>query len=298
VQLFVEQLLNGIGFGVVYGSVALAIVMIYRVTHLLNFAQGEMALFSTYISWKFTGEMPVVVAILLSMVLSFVAGAVIERVLIRPVEEGRNPLNVVIVTLGMFLALNSLAQLVFGTDPQQMAGPWPAGRVRLFTSGSDPVEIRNSTIGLIIVLAIECVLLWFLMQKTRLGLRMRAVASNPESSRLAGINTGVILMLGWAIAAAIGALAGSLVAARQGSFDSTTMQVVLVYAFAAAALGGFESLVGAVVAGLIVGVSQTLTIQYIDALDGIDLVVPLGLILAVLLVRPNGLFGRRTVERV
>jgi branched-chain amino acid transport system permease protein len=298
VQLFVEQLLNGVGFGVVYGSVALALVMIYRTTRLLNFAQGEMALFSTYISWKLTGEMPVVVAILLSMALAFVAGAVIERVLIRPVEEGRNPLNVVIVTLGMFLALNSLAQLVFGTDPQQMAAPWPAGRVRLFTSGSSDIEIRNATIALIVVLLVECLVLWFLLQKTRIGLKMRAVASNPESSRLAGINTGVILMLGWAVAAAIGALAGSLVAARTGSFDSTTMQVVLVYAFAAAALGGFESLVGAVVAGLIVGVSQTLTIQYVDALDGIDLVVPLGLILLVLLVRPNGLFGRRTVERV
>lgn len=292
-DLFVEQTLNGIGFGVVYGSVALAIVMIFRVTHLLNFAQGEMALFSTYISWKFTGEMPVVLAVLLSMALAFVAGAVIERVLIRPVEEGRNPLNVVIVTLGMFLAINSLAQLIFGTDPQQMDAPWPAGRLNV--AGT---EVRNSTIALMVVLAVECLLLWLLMQKTRIGLKMRAVASNPESSRLTGINTGVILMLGWALAAAIGALAGSLVAARQGSFDSTTMQVVLVYAFAAAALGGFESLVGAVVAGLIVGVSQTLTIQYIDALDGIDLVVPLGLILLVLIVRPNGLFGRKTVERV
>jgi branched-chain amino acid transport system permease protein len=297
-QIFVEQLLNGVGYGVVYASVALAIVMIFRVTHLLNFAQGEMALFSTYISWKFTGEMPVVVAILLSMALAFVAGAVIERVLIRPVEEGRNPLNVVIVTLGMFLALNSLAQLFFGTDPQQMAAPWPSGRVELFSSGGSDVAVRNSTLGLIVVLLAECAVLWLIMQKTRLGLKMRAVASNPESSRLAGINTGVILMLGWAIAAAIGALAGSLVAARQGSFDSTTMQVVLVYAFAAAALGGFESLVGAVVAGLIVGVSQTLAIQYIDALDGIELVVPLALILLVLLVKPTGLFGRKTVERV
>lgn len=297
-KLFVEQLLNGIGFGVVYGSVALALVMIYKTTRLLNFAQGEMALFSTYLSWKFTGEMPVVVAVLLSMALAFVAGAVIERVLIRPVEEGRSPLNVVIVTLGMFLALNSLAQLFFGTDPQQMAAPWPEGRVRLFTSGSGDVAIRNDTIALIIVLAVECLLLWLLLQKTRIGLKMRAVAANPESSRLTGINTGAILMLGWGLAAAIGALAGTLVAARQGSFDSTTMQVVLVYAFAAAALGGFESLVGAVVAGLIVGVSQTLTIQYIDALDGIDLVVPLGLILLVLLVKPNGLFGRKTVERV
>jgi branched-chain amino acid transport system permease protein len=293
VELFIEQLLNGIGFGVVYGSVALALVMIYKTTRLLNFAQGEMALFSTYISWKLTGELPVWLAILVSMALAFVAGAVIERVLIRPVEEGRSPLNVVIVTLGMFLALNSLAQLFFGTDPQQMAAPWPTGRVNLFST-----DIRNSTIALIIVLAVECLLLWLLLQKTKIGLKMRAVASNPESSRLTGINTGVILMLGWGLAAAIGALAGSLVAARQGSFDSTTMQIVLVYAFAAAALGGFESLMGAVVAGLIVGVSQTLTIQYIDALDGIDLVVPLGLILLVLLVKPNGLFGRKTVERV
>jgi branched-chain amino acid transport system permease protein len=293
VELFIEQLLNGIGFGVVYGSVALALVMIYRTTRLLNFAQGEMALFSTYISWKLTGELPVWLAILVSMALAFVAGAVIERVLIRPVEEGRSPLNVVIVTLGMFLAINSLAQLFFGTDPQQMAAPWPSGRVNVFST-----DIRNSTIALIVVLAVECVLLWLLLQKTKIGLKMRAVASNPESSRLTGINTGVILMLGWGLAAAIGALAGSLVAARQGSFDSTTMQIVLVYAFAAAALGGFESLMGAVVAGLIVGVSQTLTIQYIDALDGIDLVVPLGLILIVLLVKPNGLFGRKTVERV
>jgi branched-chain amino acid transport system permease protein len=297
-QLFVEQLLNGIGFGVVYGSVALALVMIFRVTGILNFAQGEMALFSTYISWKLTGEMPVAVAFLLSVGLAFVAGAVIERVLIRPVEEARNPLNVVIVTLGMFLALNSLAQLFFGTDPQNMAAPWPDGRVRLFGWGGTDVDVRNSTLALIAVLAAECAVLWLLLQKTRLGLRLRAVASNPESSRLMGINTGLMLMLGWALAAAIGALAGSLVAARQESFDSSTMQIVLVYAFAAAALGGFESLIGAVVAGLIVGISQTLTIQYVDALDGIELVVPLTLILLVLLLRPNGLFGRRTVERV
>ena len=165
-QLFIAQFLNGIGFGVVYGSVALALVLIYRVTRLLNFAQGEMALFSTYLSWKFTGEMPVVLAVLLSMALAFVAGAVIERVLIRPVEEGRNPLNVVIVTLGMFLAINSLAQLLFGTDPQSMAAPWPAGRVDL--AGT---EIRNSTIALIVVLAVECLLLWLLCRRPGSGSR-------------------------------------------------------------------------------------------------------------------------------
>jgi branched-chain amino acid transport system permease protein len=300
-QLFVEQLLNGIGLGVVYGSVALALVMIFRSTGLLNFAQGEMAMFSTYLSWKFSEEMPVVMAILLSMALAFVAGAAIERLLIRPVEEARNPLNVVIVTLGMFLGLNALAQLFFGTDPQGMPAPWPRGDgLRLFTSGGNDVDIGNATLALIVVLVVECLVLWLLFQKTRLGLRMRAVASNPESSRLMGINTGLILMIGWGLAAAVGALAGTLAAARQeaGAFDSTLMQVILVYAFAAAALGGFESLVGAVVAGLIVGVSQTLSIEYIEPLEGIALVVPLALILGVLLVKPAGLFGRRTVERV
>ncbi|HEY3144660.1 MAG TPA: branched-chain amino acid ABC transporter permease [Acidimicrobiales bacterium] len=294
-QLFVSQVLNGIGSGVVYASIALALVLIYRVTGILNFAQGEMALFSTYISWWFTDKgLAVVPAILLSMAIAFVGGAVIERVLIRPVEGAHNPLNVVIVTLGMFLAINSLAQLVFGTDPQQMPSPFPKGRIDLFGD----TYITKGTLGLILVLLAECLVLWVLLQKTRLGLRLRAVASNPDSARLVGINTSAMLMLGWGMAAALGALGGSLVASRQQGFDATLMQIILVYAFSAAALGGFDSLLGAVVAGLVVGIAHALTIQYIDALDGIELVVPLGLILAVLLVKPNGLFGKRTVERV
>jgi branched-chain amino acid transport system permease protein len=299
VQLFVSQVLNGIGNGVIYGSVALALVLIFRVTGILNFAQGEMALFSTYITWELTTRgMPVWLAIVLSMAIGFVGGAVIERVLIRPVEEARSPLNVVIVTLGMFLALNSLAQLTFGTDLKQMPSPFPSGSIELFESGGDAIDIEKSTVGLIAVLLAECAVLWFLLQRTRLGLRLRAVASNPESARLMGINSGAMLMLGWAMAAALGALAGSLVASQRTGIDASLMQIILVYAFAAAALGGFDSLIGAVVAGLIVGVAHALTIQYVDALDGIELVMPLGLILAVLLVRPNGLFGRRTVERV
>ena len=124
------------------------------------------------------------------------------------------------------------------------------------------------------------------------------MASNPESSRLVGINAGAMLMLGWGLSAALGALAGALVAGQATGFDSSLMQGVLVFAFAAAALGGFDSVFGAVVGGLIVGVADALTIQYIPALNGIEIVVPLGLIFVVLLVKPNGLFGRRTVERV
>src|SRR5918993_94101 len=238
-RLFVEQFLNGVGNGVVYGSVALALVLIFRTTGVLNFAQGEMALFSTYVSWWLTShDVPVVLAIAVSMVAAFVAGAVIERVLIRPVEEARSPLNVVIVTLGLFLGLNSLAQLVFGTDPQSMPSPFPSGSVDLIGSGADTIDVQWDTIGLIAVLLAECALLFLLLQRTRAGLKLRAVAANPDSARLHGIHATRMLMLGWALSAAI------------------------------------------------------------DALDGIEVVLPLALILVVLLVKPNGLFGKRTVERV
>jgi branched-chain amino acid transport system permease protein len=294
-ELFFSQVANGIANGVVYASIALALVLIYRSTGLLNFAQGEMALFSTYVAWKFStlDKMPVVVAILLAMALSFIAGAVIERVLIRPVEHARSELNVVIVTLGMFLALNALAQLFFGTDPQQMPSAFPAGRVDLGVT-----EVGKDVIGLAVVLIIESLLIYLLLQRTKLGLKLRAVASNSESARLVGINAGAMLMLGWALAAALGAAAGSFVAAQRTGFDASLMQGVLVYAFAAAALGGFDSPLGAIIAGLVVGIADALTIQYVDFLDGIEVALPLILILVVLLVRPTGLFGRRTVERV
>lgn len=293
-QLFFSQVINGVGTGVIYGSIALALVLIFRSTGLLNFAQGEMALFSTFFTWKLTDAgLPILAAVIVSMAASFVAGMVIERLLIRPVESSKNPLNVVIVTLGMFLAFNSLTQLVFGTDAQQMPSLFPKGQV-----SAAGLTVGKGTVGLAGVLVLECLLLFLLLQKTRLGLALRAVASNPESSRLVGIRTGTLLMLGWGISAAFGALAGSLVAATKTGFDASLMQVVLVYAFAAAAVGGFDSILGAVVGGLIVGIADALTVQYVDALGGISIVVPLVLILVVLLVKPNGLFGRKTVERV
>jgi branched-chain amino acid transport system permease protein len=294
--LFFDQIFNGLGTGVIYASVALALVLIYRTTGLLNFAQGEMALFSTFITWWFTDQgLGIWVALLASVVVSFVGGALIERILIRPVESSHNPLNVVIVTLGMFLAINALAQLIF-IKPGQEALQMPELFAR--TPLSDGVGIRTSTVGFGAVLVVECLLLWLLLQKTKLGLALRAVASNPESSKLVGINTGTMLMVGWGIAAALGAVGGTLAATTGSGFDTSLMQQTLVFAFAAAALGGFDSPVGAVVGGLIVGVANALTVQYVDALDGIEIVVPFALILGVLMVRPNGLFGRTIVERV
>jgi len=295
--LFIDQFFNGIGTGVVYASVALALVIIYRTTGLLNFAQGEMALFSTFVTWWFTDQgLGIVPALLVSIVLSFIAGGLIERIIIRPVEgPTKNPLSVVIITLGMFLAINALAALIF-IKPGQEALQMPL----LFPSGDVPgIGIQKAIVGRAAVLAIECLLLWILLQKTKIGLSLRAVASNPESAKLVGINPGAMLMLGWALAAALGAVAGTLAASRgTGAFDTSLMQQVLVFSFAAAALGGFDSPLGAVVGGLIVGVADSLTIQYVGFLDGIELAVPFALILIVLLVRPNGLFGRNIVERV
>ncbi len=292
-ELFLSQVMNGISDGVIFASLALALVIIYRTTGILNFAQGEMALFSTYVFWKITGwGIPVWVCILLTMALSFVGGALIERIVIRPVERS-SPLVIVIVTIGLFLALNSLAQLIFGTDSHVVPRAYPEESWKL-----GPLTLQSDTLVLVLVLALECVLLYLLLQRSKLGLGLRAVSSNPDSSRLVGISVGAILMFGWGLAAALGALAGALVAPIETSLSAGLMQNILVFAFAAAALGGFDSVVGAVVGGLIVGVATSLTTEYVDVLDGLELIVPFALILGVLLVRPQGLFGTRHVERV
>jgi branched-chain amino acid transport system permease protein len=291
--LFLTQLLTGIQNGAVYASLAVALVLIFRATGILNFAQGEMALYSTYIVWKLTTTgMPVWLAILVAIVISFVGGAVIERVVIRPVEQA-SPLVIVIVTIGMFLAINSLTQLQFGSGEQAMPSFYPQHTWR-----PGGVLISSNTLALVGVLAVECLLLYLVLQHTKLGLAFRGVASNPESSRLLGVPVGRVLMVGWGLAAAVGALAGAMVVPTTTGLVPSSMQQILVFAFAAAALGGFDSVLGAVVAGLIVGVADSLTIGYVHALRGIDLLVPFGLILLVLLFRPAGLFGRTRVERV
>jgi branched-chain amino acid transport system permease protein len=317
-DLFIRYLLNGVGNGAVYAAMAMALVLIFRTTGLLNLAQGEMALFSTYLTWAITatgvtffgiqvlpGDLPIGFAIAISVVLSMGMGAVIERFLIRPVHgPNKSPLNVLIVMLGLFLGLNALAQLWFSDDAEPMPKPWPSRPSAGSPTGSNrywqvgDIRIQASTVALVAMLAVVCLFLYVLFQRTKVGLKLRAVAANPDSARLVGINSSRMLMLGWAMAAGLGALAGSFVAAERGSVNPGLMAVVLVYASAAAALGGFDSPVGAVVGGMIVAIAEALTTGYVKALATIELVVPFGLILLVLLVRPTGLFGKRTVERV
>jgi branched-chain amino acid transport system permease protein len=295
VQLFLDRLVIGLGQGAIYALLALALVLIYRSTGLLNFAQGEMALFSTYMTWQLIEwGLPLALAIVAAMGLSFLGGAAIERAIIRPVGDvEHNALSIVIVTIGLFLAFNALVGWIWGTDGKTFP--------KAFTSTLDlgVTTVSWQTITILAVLVAELVVLYLVFQKTRLGLAMRAVSSNSESSRLVGIRVGRMLMFGWGLAATVGALGGSLYASQLTTLDPSLMAVLLIYAFAAATLGGFDSPLGAVVGGLIVGVVTVMAEGYISWIGGdLKLAFAFVLILIVLTVRPQGLFGKAQVTRV
>jgi branched-chain amino acid transport system permease protein len=283
---FVQLVVDGVAIGSIYGALALALVLIFRSTGIVNFAQGEMAMFSTFVAWGLVqGGVPLGLALLGALTASFVGGMAIERVLILPVEGGE-PLTILIVTLGLFVLVNSAAGWIWGFENRGFPRALPGGSVDV--AG---VRLAWESLGIVAVLLGVVGLLYLLFERTKLGLGMRAVATNPASSRLVGIPVGRMLMLGWGLAALIGAVAGVLVA-PQLFLDVNLMGGVLVYAFAAATLGGFDSPKGAVIGGWIIGVTETLAGNYIDFIGSdLTILVPLAIILGVLLVRPNGLFG-------
>lgn len=295
-DLFLDRFFLGLQQGAIYASVAMALVLIYRATGLVNFAQGEMALFSTFITWQFFDDgWPIVLAIVASMAISFAGGAAIERLIIRPVGDVHsNALAIVIVTIGMLLVLNESAGWIWGSESKVFP--------KIFGSDSfelGPLSITYQAVGVLVVLAVEVFLLFLLFQKTKLGLAMRAVTSNTESSQLVGIRVGRVLMFGWGLAAAVGALAGALYASELATLDRAIMLQLLVYAFAAATLGGFDSPLGAVVGGLIVGVVTVMIGGYVSWVgEPLKLAAAFVLILVVLLIRPQGLFGKKQVKRV
>jgi branched-chain amino acid transport system permease protein len=295
-DLFLDRLFLGLQQGAIYASVAMALVLIYRATGVVNFAQGEMALFSTFITWAlWDNGWALGLAIFASMAISFVGGAAIERFVIRPVGDVHtNALPIVIVTIGLLLVLNELAGWIWGSDGRAFPKIFGGG---FFEFG--PASISYQAVGVLTVLAIEVVLLFLLFQKTKVGLAMRSVTSNTDSSRLVGIRVGRVLMFGWGLAAAVGALAGALYASELATLDRTIMFQLLIYAFAAATLGGFDSPIGAVVGGLIVGVVTVMAGGYVSWIgEPLKLGAAFALILVVLLIRPQGLFGRKQVQRV
>jgi branched-chain amino acid transport system permease protein len=289
---FLQQVVEGLGAGAIYASLALALVLIYQFTGIVNFAQGELAMFSTYLAWQcMAAGLPFWLALALTLVVSFAGGMLIERVIIRPVE-GAPELTLVIVTVGLFIFVNAAAGWIWTFLIKDFPNPFPGGALE-----AGGISVGFSTLGVLGVVGLVMGLLYLLFQHTKIGLGMRAVATNPESARLVGIRVGWTLALGWGLAATVGAVSGVLVAPLL-FLEPNMMGGVLIYAFAAATLGGFDSPVGAVVGGLIVGVAETLAGAYVGFI-GSDLKVgvPLVIILGVLLLRPQGLFGRAVVER-
>lgn len=290
---FFEQILNGLASGTIYASLALAIVLIFKISNLANFGQGEMATFSAFLLWQFDHwGVPLVLALVLVVAVSAVLGAILYGGLIRPVQN-RDHLTIVLVTIGIFLAFNSLSGFIWGYLPKSVPNLYPSGGFYLGT-----VKVPYELLGLLLTLALVATVLYVVFQTTRIGIAFRAAASNPESSQLVGIPPVAMGMLGWAIAAAVGALSAAMIAPRL-TVEPNMMLTVLIYAFAAAVIGGLDSYPGALVGGIAVGVSQTMSTSYLPALGAdLQVVVPFALIVMVLVVKPAGLFGKVQVARV
>ncbi|GLZ09409.1 branched-chain amino acid ABC transporter permease [Actinomadura sp. NBRC 104412] len=291
-ERFVQVTVDGLAAGSVYAALALALVLIFRATGVLNIAQGEMAMLSTFVAYTLvTAGLPLLLAVAATFVISFAAGALLERVVIRPFEGG-DPLRIVIVTLGLFLVINSTAGWIWTYDTKRFPSVFPDERITV--AG---VQLTVESLGTAGLLVLVVAALTLLFQRTQIGRAMRAAAENPASSRLVGIPVGRMLTLGWGIAAALGSLAGILIAPRL-FLDPNLMGGVLIYAFAAAALGGFDNPLGAVLGGWIVGLAEDWAGTYIDAIgQDLKILVPLAIIFVVLVLRPAGLLGTREVER-
>ena len=289
-EAFLHQVFSGLATGGIYASLALALVMIYQSTNHINFAQGEMAMFSTYLAWyMISAGLPYWWAFVLTVAVSFVAGIVIERVIIRPVENAP-VLSVVTVFIALLVIFNSVAGWIFTYTIKTF--PSPFSEQALFGNRF----ISSHELGAIGITLAVLVLLYLFFRFTPLGLAMRAAAQNATSSRLVGIRVGWMLALGWGLAAAVGAVAGMLIAPIV-YLEPNMMSGILLYAFAAALLGGIDNPFGAVLGGFLVGILENLMGAYVVGTE-LKLSVALVLIIGVLLFKPTGLFGRVFITRV
>ena len=289
-EIFLRQVLGGVATGTIYGSVALALVVIYQSTHKINFAQGELAMFSTYIAWALIqAGVPYWVAFLATVLAAFLIGASIDRFLLR--KMGNAPvLSTVTVFIGLLLVFNSLAGTIFGHTIRSF--PSPFGLEPPF--GNKLISAHQ--VGAVCVCLVLLAVVFAFFRFTRYGLAMRAAAYNPRSTELNGIPVPLMITLGWGGAAAVGAVAGMMVAPVV-FLEPQMMGGVLLYAFAGALLGGLTNPWGAMLGGVLVGVAENVLGAYVIGTE-LKMTVALALIVTVLLVRPEGLLGKKIVSRV
>jgi branched-chain amino acid transport system permease protein len=292
VQRFVDLTLNGIANGAIYAAVALSLVLIWRATRILNFAQAGMLMFTTFIAWTAIDHgASYWVGFAVALVSGLLLGALVERLVIRPVE-GAPALNAIIVTLGVLVLLQAVAGMIWGGNPRSFP---PAFSIKGYVIGDHAVLFSPFDLFTVVVVGVLMAAVVLLFTRTSLGLRMRAAAFAPEVARLVGVRVGHMFTVGWALASLAGSLAGVLVApsvfVAPNTFDS-----VLVFGFTAAVIGGLESPLGALVGGTTLG----LALSYVSGYGGAELVTlgALVILIAVLMVRPSGLFTRAQARRV
>jgi branched-chain amino acid transport system permease protein len=290
--IFAHQTVAGLEQAAIFGSLALALVLIYRATEVINFAQGEMAMATTYIAYQLTlWGLSYWLAFFVTLPIAFVFGVLVQLVFVRAVQQ--SIIAVVIVTVGLFILIDGVVTWIWGADLKFMAAPFGT---TVYHAGG--VAFSRQDIGVLAVSIASVIVLWILFQFTKLGLAMRASALRPAAASLVGVRVNWMLAIGWGLAAVLGAVAGLMTEPTQ-FLQPTMMQAILLYAFAAAVLGGLESPAGAVIGGLALGVFLNLIGQYVGiATPELRLPIAFLVLLAVLLVKPTGLFGRKQVRRV
>ena len=293
-SLFAQLTVQGLALGAVYGSLALALVLVYRATRVVNFAQGELALLTTYAAYQLMQwGLSYWEAFAATLAIAFALGTALQVVLIRPVQH-RSVIAAVIVTVGLFILIDGVVDWIWGANFKFMQSPF--GTKTYHVGG---VAIAKLYPGMFVVVGVSVLLVWALFRFTKLGLGMRAAAFRPAEAALVGVPVDWMLAIGWGLAAVLGAVAGLMAEPTQFFLDPTLMQPILVYAFAAAVLGGLESPAGAVVGGLAIGVSLNLAVQYVHPISSeLQTPVAFAVLVGVLLLKPSGLFGRREVRRV
>lgn len=292
-ELLFQQIVDGLASGAIYGAFALALVLIYRATRIVNFGQGEMATFSVYVAWQLCEwGVPVWLSFLISAVFSFALGVAVFRAVVRPVSRASVE-TVVVVTLGLFLVFDALSLWLWGSDQRAFPSIFPD---RGWTIGG--VRVTASMLGVLAVLGALAIALGAVFRFTRFGLAMRASAAEREKSILVGIRVETMLMFGWGLAAVVGFMAAALVAPRL-FLSPIMMAPVLIYALAAATLGGWDSPVGAIVGGLLIGVAESVGATFLSFIGAeLRLSIPIVVTLVILFIRPAGLFGKQAVIRV
>jgi branched-chain amino acid transport system permease protein len=296
VSTFFQYVFNGLANGGIYATLALALVLIHRATGIVNFAQGEMGMFCTFIAWSLINHhgLPYWGAFFLTLAIAFLGGVATHRLIIGPLDQRGGAITVVMATIALLIILNGLAGWIWSPEVKFFQSPFG-----LQTYHVGGVAMNRQDLGVIAVSLICVALVFVFFNFTRIGLQMRASAVGPSTSRLIGIRVTMMLSIGWGLAAMLSAVSG-MMAASKLTLDPNFMLLILTYAFAAAVLGGIDSPIGAVVGAFLIGIGISLLSGYASSFLGTELQLPLALavLLAVLVFKPAGLFGKVVVRRV